>query len=130
MHEMSLVQGLFAQIKEVAKSHKAKKISKVVVQIGPFSGVVTESFSFAFDVLKEEELLLKDAKLQLLLPDPTFMCSHCSQKIDGSKITTQERENSFHNHLLFHDIKCPVCKQGLLYPYGGDEILLTQIEME
>ena len=49
MHEISLVQGLLAELALLAEKHESKSISKVRVEVGPLSGIVVDSFQFGFD---------------------------------------------------------------------------------
>ncbi|NLX18963.1 MAG: hydrogenase maturation nickel metallochaperone HypA, partial [Desulfobulbus sp.] len=43
MHEMSLAQNLIDQILVLAKEHEVGQVNRVVVVLGPFSGVVRDS---------------------------------------------------------------------------------------
>ena len=56
MHEMSLAQGLIEELSVLASKNKALRIVQVRVVLGPFSGVVADSFSFGFNVLKKSML--------------------------------------------------------------------------
>ena len=58
MHEMSLAQGLIEELSALASKNKALRIVQVRVVLGPFSGVVADSFSFGFNVLKKREPLM------------------------------------------------------------------------
>lgn len=133
MHEVSLVQGLISQVKEEARRHNATKVERVVVQIGPFSGVVLESFTFAFDALKKEEPLLAGAFLTIKTSKATYKCINCGKELEkegGEEATSHQDAFTTHFSPLFQEIRCPECKEGLLYPSGGDEIILLRIEME
>ena len=61
MHEMSLAQGMIRQVLALAQKHQAGRIASITVLLGPFSGVVAESFAFGFEVLKKEEPCLAGA---------------------------------------------------------------------
>ncbi len=133
MHEVSLVQGLFSQVKEEARRHNARKVNKVEVQIGPFSGVVLESFTFAFDAMKREEPLLAEAFLTIKTSKPAYKCTNCGKALEkeSSKGATSHQDACTTQFTpLFQETRCPECKEGFLCPSGGDEILLLQIEME
>ena len=56
MHELSLVQGLLSQLQTLAQQHSAISISRVRVEVGPFAGIVIDSFQFAFDILANPHL--------------------------------------------------------------------------
>ncbi|PID74455.1 MAG: hydrogenase accessory protein HypA [Desulfobacterales bacterium] len=115
MHEISLVQNLFQQLKDLARENNASKIHTVTVEIGPLSGVVVDSFQFGFDTLAAGEEILKEAKLVVQVPEVDYQCSDCG-KISSSSGARPER--------------CPQCGDSLLIPRGGEDLLLLQVEMQ
>lgn len=114
MHEMSLVQALFTQLKSLAAEHNKTRVLAVTVDIGPLSGVVVDSFQFAFEVLAAENELTKSAKLTILNPPATYQCVRCGHRQTGP----------------MRPDHCPECNETLLVPEGGDAIILNQIELE
>ena len=114
MHEISIVQGLFVQLEELAKDNGASRIISVTVEIGPLSGVVVDSFQFGFDILAAEHPMLKEAKLILRIPPVRYTCTSCGK--------------------VFEDVsrpgQCAQCVELLLVPQGGDDVILNQVEME
>ncbi len=119
MHELSLVEALFAELKEAAVLHNGRRISRVLVKIGPFSGVVVDSFSFAFDVLKKDEKLLKQARLEIIRPSAMMRCSLCGREVEVSATGADSPGCSFLPGLWSRDIKCRACGNGALYPLRG-----------
>ena len=63
MHELSLAHSLIDQILDLAAEHQASRVLRVRVTLGPFSGVVRDSFEFGFNVLKKEQPQTEDALL-------------------------------------------------------------------
>ena len=116
MHEISLVQGLFQQLQELAIDNKASKIICVTMEIGPLSGVVVDSFQFGFDILSAEDELLKGAKLEIKIPPVEYTCTDCGHV---ETITTGPKPE-----------ECPKCSELLLIPKGGEDLILLQVEME
>lgn len=114
MHEMSLVQGLLGQLQSLAIEHKKSKVINVSMEIGPFSGVVIDSFQFGFDILAKEEPLTKEAELKIISPQATYRCCGCSKLIKA-----EQRPDS-----------CPHCSETLFSPEGSDDLILLQVEME
>lgn len=114
MHEMSLVQSLIAQLTDLAAKHDKRRVISVTVDIGPLSGVVIDSFQFAFDVLSAENQLTAGARLIIINPPATYRCVGC-----GDEQST-----------LLRPDHCPKCKETLLIPEGGDAITLNQVELE
>lgn len=115
MHEISLVQGLFEQLRDLAQENKATKIISVTMEIGPHCGVVLDSFEFGFDILSAEDELLKGAKLLVQIPSVNYSCTNCQRQevIAGPKPD-----------------QCPACGELLLIPSGGTDLMLLQVEME
>lgn len=115
MHEISLVQNLFEQLKILAKENRATKVSNVTMEIGPMSGVVIDSFRFGFDILAKEDTLFHEAELVVKVPPVNYTCTDC-----GHIETTDKMKPD----------GCPKCNELLLVPDGGDDLLLLQVEME
>lgn len=112
MHEFSLAQGLISQLLELAKQHGATKIIAVRVTIGQLSGIVADSFSFGFEALITENNLTKDAVLEITETKPAYRCLDCRLLTDTPSGT------------------CPGCHSANLIAEGGDDLVLTQVEME
>ena len=115
MHEISLVQGLFEQLKDLAAENEAAKIISVTMEIGPHCGVVVDSFQFGFDILSAEDELFKGAKLIIQIPPVNYNCTNCSHV----EVTIGRKPD-----------ECPSCGELLLIPEGGNDLMLRQVEME
>ena len=79
MHELSLAQSLIDQLIGLAEEHQANSITRVVVTLGPFSGIVADSFEFGFNILKKDKAATSDASLVLETPDPEYVCLSCDR---------------------------------------------------
>ncbi len=115
MHEMSLVQGLLQQLHTLADQHNTSRILKVTMVIGPLSGVVVDSFKFGFDILTQEDALVKDAELEIVIPEVRYRCSNC-QNLQN---TAGERPH-----------QCGSCGDTFLIAEEGNDLILQQVEME
>lgn len=115
MHEISLVQGLFQQLAELARQNKMSKVVTVTMEIGPLSGVVEDSFRFGFDILSKEDELLRDAELILNSTSVTYRCTGC---------------NTPHEGCIERPDCCTKCGETFLIAEGGDELILQKVEME
>jgi hydrogenase nickel insertion protein HypA len=115
MHEISLVQGLFQQLKELAAENNATKIISVTMEIGPLCGVVVDSFQFGFDILSADDELVRGAKLIIQVPPVIYSCTNCNH----AEVTVGRKPD-----------ECPSCGDLLLIPNGGNDLVLRQIEME
>jgi hydrogenase nickel incorporation protein HypA/HybF len=115
MHEISLVQGLFQQLKELAAENRASKVISVTMEIGPLCGVVVDSFQFGFDILSADDDLVRGAKLIIRIPEVSYSCTSCNH----IEVTTTIKPDG-----------CPNCGELLLIPDGGTDLILCQVEME
>lgn len=115
MHEISLVQGLLQQLHDIAAEHKTTKVTKVTMLVGPLSGVVVDSFQFGFDILTKEDDLVRDAELEIIIPEVSYRCSACGavEKTAGQRPQT-----------------CGSCGDALLITEEGSDLILQQVEME
>ncbi|MCL2459271.1 MAG: hydrogenase maturation nickel metallochaperone HypA [Desulfobulbus sp.] len=128
MHELSLAQSLITQILALAAEHGARRVSRVVVTLGPFSGVVRDSFEFGFSILKEEQEPVRDARLELETSDPEYRCLDCEKVAVIPFFRQIDRLEMVHSGLTAK--KCPWCGSNRLSPIGGTELILNQLEME
>jgi hydrogenase nickel insertion protein HypA len=115
MHEISLVQNLIEQLRQLAADNGTAKVLTVTMEIGPLSGVVIDSFQFGFDTLTAGDKLLGGARLVIRTPDAVCRCSDCGHVMVTNGIRPEQ---------------CPLCGDRLLIPEGGDDIILRQVEME
>lgn len=115
MHEMSLVQGLFQQLHDLARENNASKVMKITMEIGPLSGVVVDSFQFGYDILSAEDEMFKNAELIIEIPPVTYRCAECGHE----QQTTGDKPDN-----------CQKCRDIFLIPQGGDDLILKQVEME
>ncbi|WP_448873661.1 hydrogenase maturation nickel metallochaperone HypA/HybF [Desulfobulbus propionicus] len=128
MHELSLAQSLLDQLLDLAREHQAKRITRVAVTIGPFSGIVRDSFEFGFNILKESMPQTKGAVLEVETPDPVYVCLDCNRV---SVIPFAQSQSPSELALGgAYPKKCPWCCLNRLSPKGGTELILNQVEME
>ena len=114
MHEFSLAQGLHVQLLQLAEEHGAGAISVVRVEIGSLAGIVVDSFSFGFEVLARQNKRTENAVLEISVVDPVYRCRVCN--------------TTFQNNLP--PSTCSACGRNDLIREGGDDLILTQVEME
>ncbi len=115
MHEISLVQGLLQQLHDIAAQHRTSRVLKVTMVIGPLSGVVVDSFTFGFDILSREDELVKNATLEIVIPEVAYRCSSCG----ATRKTSGKRPE-----------QCGSCGDNLLIAEEGNDLILQQVEME
>jgi hydrogenase nickel incorporation protein HypA/HybF len=115
VHEFSLAQGLFSQVLQLAESHGAHNILTVRVEIGKMSGIVIDSFSFGFEILARQNSCTENAVLEITEIEPVQTCLGC-----GKIFSPDEHVSD----------RCPGCGSAKRTLTGGDDIVLTQVEME
>ncbi|MGI6655331.1 MAG: hydrogenase maturation nickel metallochaperone HypA [Desulfobulbus sp.] len=128
MHELSLASALLDQLLALVEEHRARRVLLVAVTIGPFSGVVAESFAFGFNTLKTSYEATREARLELTTPGPVYRCLDC-----GKEVAVPAAEAVDRLEILLADLvprRCPRCGANRLSPRGGGELLLNHVEME
>ncbi len=115
MHEISLVQGLLSQLQELARQNNMNRVVSITMDIGPLSGVVADSFRFGFEILAQEDDLVRDATLVINTTTVTYRCTGC----DATQQTRGDKPDN-----------CPACGELFLLAEGGDELILNRVEME
>ena len=128
MHELSLAQSLIEQLLDLAQEHQAERITRVAVTLGPFSGIVRDSFEFGFNIIKESDQVTREAVLELITPDPEYTCLDCGKVAIIPHALQRDRLETM---LLGPAAKhCSGCGSNQLSPQGGTELILNHVEME
>jgi len=109
MHEYSIAYDLYATARKAAVEHNASQVKKVSVEVGKMSMVNPDQVVFLFDVIKEDDPLLKTAVLDCHETPPWTRCP-CGYS--GEEIFV-----------------CPACG-ALPVLVKGREIVVTSIEIE
>ena len=128
MHELSLAQSLIGQLLDLVKEHQAGRVTRVSVTIGPFSGIVRDSFEFGFNAVKLSHQETRETVLELESPDPLYRCLDCRKVSSIPCISPSEQADPITGGI--YPKKCPWCCQPRLSPKGGTELILNQLEME
>ncbi len=92
MHEMSICLSLLKQVAEIAASHGSEQVEKIVVAVGPLSGVEASQLERAFTIARagtvaaEAQLVTEPGELRIeclecghqSLPEINrLVCSNC-----------------------------------------------------
>jgi hydrogenase nickel incorporation protein HypA/HybF len=109
MHEYSIAYDIFKTTQQTALDYRARQVKKVCVDIGEMSMVNPEQVQFLFDLLIEEDPVLKGAVLESTVITPE---THCTCGYHGDE-----------------KFVCPVCG-ALPELVRGREIVVTHIEIE
>jgi hydrogenase nickel incorporation protein HypA/HybF len=112
MHELSVCQSLLDQVQGIARDHGATRVERILLQIGPLSGVEAALLRNAYP-LAAAGTLAEDAILDI---EPAAVRVHCTQCGADSDATP--------NRLL-----CAACGSHQTRLVSGDELLLARVEL-
>lgn len=113
MHEYHIVEDIVKQVLEKARGSNAKKIMRVTLTLGEFSGFKGEPVRAYFEnlskstLLEGAELIIKPAKLKL-------KCKDCGEIFEHEKA----------------DFKCPKCGSEGMLINPNNELYIDNIEIE
>ena len=111
MHEYSIVQALFDQIRDAARARGAVAVRRVTVQIGEIAGVEVALLRTAYELFRERTIC-EHAPLDVETVAARWTCP------DGHGDVERGRA-----------LVCPSCARPARLA-AGDEIVLRQIELE
>lgn len=113
MHEMSIAESIIGIIQETLDSRDHPKLLSVIVEIGELTAVVPESLLFCFDALIEETPY-KGARLIIREVPLTGKCEDCGHEF----------------HIENYAFVCPACGSNRITVLGGQELNVTELEVE
>jgi len=112
MHELSICQSLIDQVEGIAQEHGATQVERILLRIGPLSGVEPALLRNAYPlaaagtVAESAELVIEPAPVRV-------RCDDCGAESDATP-----------NRLL-----CGVCGGWHTRLISGDEMLLASLEL-
>ena len=113
MHEFSIAENLLSLVIKYAKQNKAKKITKVEIEIGKLSGVEVSCLETAFNALKSKTIA-SQAQFIISLKDIVIICKSCQKESTLEKFIFQ----------------CPICNGFEVEILQGNDMILKSIEVE
>ncbi len=113
MHELSICQSIIEQVTDIAQQNNAQSVIKIVVQIGPLSGVEAPLLERAFPIASAGSVA-QDAILEMQLLPIRVRCNICSNE----------------NEATISKLLCSACGSWQTSLLSGDEMLLKSIELE
>ena len=113
MHELSVCLSLMQQVEQIAIEQNAQRVTKIVLNIGPLSGVEPELLRHAYPLATAGTVAAK-AVLVIESADIVVRCSQCEAE---SKATA--------NRLL-----CAACGDYRTQVIAGDELTLMRVELD
>jgi hydrogenase nickel incorporation protein HypA/HybF len=113
VHELAVCQALLAEVSQIARAQHSAKVLRVLVRLGPLSGVEARLLARAYPlaqagtVAENSELVIEEAPVHV-------RCRDC-----GAESAAQA------NRLL-----CKDCGSWKTEVTSGDEMLLVRVELE
>lgn len=114
MHEYSLALNLIETVEGEGIKRNAKKIERILLKVGKFSGVEPLLLSHSFEILKKENERLKNAILEIEVENPEIKCKNCGKIFESEDFP----------------FICPECGNPFTEMMKGSDIIIEKIEME
>ncbi|MEZ3434606.1 MAG: hydrogenase maturation nickel metallochaperone HypA [Lachnospiraceae bacterium] len=113
MHELGIVFHIVKAVEETALENKAKKVGRVVLQIGEVSTIIPSYLEDCFKWKCSKSELMDGCDLVIeTIPAVTF-CEDCKETYKTVE----------------HGKICPYCGSGNTYLVQGNEHLIKEIEV-
>ena len=112
MHELSICLALMQQVERVAREHEAESVDRIVLQVGPLSGVEAPLLERAWP-LASSGTIAQQAQLVIESAPVRVRCTQCDAV-----------SNVLPNRLL-----CSACGDFRTRLLSGDEMLLLHLEL-
>ena len=113
MHELSICQALLSQVTDIASDHGASVVERIIIEIGPLSGVEPTLLAQAFAFARVGSCAA-DAILSIETTAVTIRCMGCG----AQSVTTPSR------------LLCGVCGGYRTQITAGDELRLRRVELQ
>ena len=112
MHELAVCQALIDQVDRIALQQGASRAAKIILQIGPLSGVEPQLLKQAFP-LASAGSLAEHSTLEIRAQAIEVECTKCSRR-------TIVKPNK---------LVCGACGEWRTRLISGDEMLLESVEL-
>jgi hydrogenase nickel incorporation protein HypA/HybF len=112
MHEIGLMQQAMELALECAARNGGRRIHRITLRVGAFSGVVPEALAFAFDAVAHGTIA-EGARLDLECVPAVCFCASCGQEFEPPDVI----------------FDCPRCRQPSAELRRGRELELASLEV-
>ena len=112
MHELSVCLALIEQVDRIARERNARTVSRIVVGLGPLSGVEPELLRHAYP-LAAAGTVAEHAELEIQASDIVVRCELCGARSAATP-----------NRLL-----CSNCGDFRTRIVSGEEMILQRVEL-
>jgi hydrogenase nickel incorporation protein HypA/HybF len=112
MHELSICNALIEQVKNIASEHNAVRVNKIVLRIGPLSGIeaplLQQAYPFAAAGTIAEHAVLVTESIPVRI-----QCTQCGAETEVD----------------LNRLYCGTCGDFRTHLLSGDEMLLASLEL-
>jgi len=112
MHELSICQSLLSQVAEIAGNHGANAVERIVIEVGPLSGVEPELLAQAFAIARYGSC-----------------AAHAALSIERTAVTIRCAACGAHSRTAPNRLLCGVCGGYRTRVIAGDELRLRRVEL-
>ncbi len=112
MHEYSVCMALLEQVERIAREHRARRVERIILQLGPLSGVEAPLLEHAWPLAAAGSIAV-DAELVIETAPVRVRCTQCGAESEAQA-----------NRLL-----CASCGDYRTQLISGDEMLLANLEL-
>ena len=113
MHELSLSHSLVGLIEEQSRLQSFLRVRTVTVELGCLGHVDAQALRFCFD-LATRETVAEGSRLIIVDRPARLACAACGEI---SEVTSRIAD-------------CPACGSARVMVEGGDELKLTELEVD
>lgn len=113
MHEMSLAEGILELVETTARREQARRVKRVILEIGALASVEIEALRFCFDAVTRASLA-ENAVLEILTLDGRGWCMPCGREVALAALADA----------------CPHCGSFQVQPVAGMEMRVKEIDIE
>ena len=113
MHELAITQSILDISRKAAEEHGAKRIKRVLIKLGQYSGVVPQCIQYYFDVISKGTVA-EGAVLDIQRLPVVILCHSCGQESPIDRL----------------NVSCPLCGSTDLKLIQGREFYIESMEVE
>lgn len=113
MHELAMAQEIVGTVTEILKQHPGKVLKKVHIKVGELAAVIPDSLKFSYDSIIPDTPL-QGSTLQIEIVPISAICNKCEKAFSVIEL----------------DFCCPNCGSQNVTVQTGDELLISNLEVE
>lgn len=112
MHELSLARDIIDTVKQTLSPDDLPALRKIVLEIGAYSGVVSDSLNFSFDAIKAGTEL-EQSELEIINIPFILNCRQCNEETEPE----------------FPVMMCENCGSSDTVVISGDELKIKELKI-